>query len=153
MGENFIVTQNIGILNSFINHPDIFDSILYGNDKSFKDATNYISQYPYIIFYFPQKGCLLCYKDSDNMWEIEIFILKSHRGKFVLDAAKTVINYMFSVMGVEGLRATIPEYNKASKLITRQSGFSFVRTEPDFWQRDGKSYAAEIYELKNEQSS
>jgi len=152
MDKNYIITQNCGIVNFFLNHPDIVDNVNYDDYSEYIDVSDILKNTPYIIFYFPQKGCLLSYLESDNMWETEIFFFKGHRGKTALEASKAVIDYMFNQLNAKGLRASIPIYNKPSSQFVRSLGFRLTKVEKENWCKQGVKYDVEVYEMLNEQN-
>lgn len=131
-------------LNFWLNHSKIYPSITRDGDPEYLDASGLLKKEGTYFFNFPY-GCLLFFKDFDNVFKGDIYFLPRNRGAKAKKAAEDCIYYMFSE-GATKIIAEAPDFNKPSQRFIRSLGFNRQKVMPNAWQKNGKAHDIIVYE-------
>lgn len=113
------IDESKKILDSFINHKNVFAIVLKANNKvigSLGLHSSWANDEP-------------LYKDLKQK-EIGYVLSKTYWGKgYTPEAVKAVINYCFETLGLDAVTVTHFQTNNQSRRVIEKCGFKFVKTD------------------------
>jgi hypothetical protein len=134
--------QNSGILNYWINHPEIFP-FLSNDNQNHIDASDLLDMEGTHLFSF-EKGALLFIKIDDKIYEGDIYFLRKSGAK---NAAIQALKHMFEVVGAQSILCRIPQFNKKAQIFVSNLGFSRFGKAEYKRLKNGKYFEVTLYKL------
>ncbi len=138
-------------LNFFVNHSKIRENLFQDTDPYYVDCSSLVAKPDTYLLSFP-KGLLLFWKNSENIYEADIYCLPLRkRGDIARQAAKEAISLVFSQQNPPVIKAKAPQFNAPSRHFIVSLGFK--RTGgiiPGAFLKNGIRHDIVLYELGRE---
>lgn len=107
-------------VNALLNHPDIHPGLALGLGEL--DATMLIENLRNVVLMAEHGGALFVWS-GPGVYDAHDFFLPSGRGKWALEASKTILGAMFDLYDAEMIWAQTPVENRACRFFNRRLGF------------------------------